>query len=288
MPVLRQTTAIAVAAASAAVLAVAQVEVAELAGITTLGGDFWAGEERVQGVQVTLISWYCAVSVPLAVAITNAWRVLGARVRLAAVPAALGVLVALPVVAQSSSDVIRDDAISAVLTGILLGVLGGLVVTAVPAIGRGLAVYVALLWIVALTFALSVPGTVVYAGMVEPLGLEFLRVLRSPVRALPYLGYLDYHLPFMLPLAVVVIILSGLLGATAMHRTAQWGKSVAVATVGPVSAAAVYWLNPGQLYLWNESAAIVVLAVALCCLLLAAVTASAVRGGSRLSADSSA
>lgn len=253
-----------------------QIGLAELTGITTLDADFTAGDERIQGVQITLVTWYWAVAGPLAVMIAGAGHAVGTRVRLAGVLAAgLGSAAVIPLVAEQSGAV-RAEVVSGTVAGTLVGVVAGLAVAATPAIGNGLAAYVALLWTAALAFTLSVPRTVVYAGMVEPLGLNGLDALRSPIRALPHLGDLDYHLPFMLPVTIAVLVVSGLLAAGTVRRTGPVG-SVAVATIGPGLAAAVYAVDPGQHYLWNETAASVVLAVALLSLLIAIVTVAVAR-----------
>jgi hypothetical protein len=260
----------AVSAVSAAALGLAQVAMAELTGITTLGGDFAAGNDRVQGVQVTLVAWYCAMAVPLAVAVAGARPGVGARVRQAAVlPAAVGTLAVWPLLASSSGDVLRDDATSAMVTGILLGSAAALAVAVVPAIGRGLAAYVVLQWVAALVCTALVPRTVVYAGMVQPLGLEFLVALRTE----PY--DLGYHLPTMLPIAAAVLVLAGAVSGATARRTRGWWTSVAAGTAGPVLAALLYRLTPDEAYLWNETAGSTVVVLAFLSLPVTALPAAA-------------
>ncbi|MEU8797744.1 hypothetical protein [Spirillospora sp. NPDC048819] len=257
------------AAVVAAALGPAQVTVAELAGITTLGGDFAAGNERVQGVQVTLIAWYCALTVPLAAAVAGARPGAGEGARkFAVLPAAIATLAVWPLLAWFSGDAVRDDVTSAMWTGILLGAAGALAVAVVPAIGRGLAAYAALLWVAALVCTALVPRTVVYAGMVQPLGLEFLVALRTE----PY--DLGYHLPSMLPVAAAVLVLAGAVSGATAHRTREWWTSVAAGMAGPVLTALLYRLTPDQAYLWNETAGSTVVALAFLSLPLTAATAA--------------
>ncbi|GAB2826255.1 hypothetical protein GCM10027176_33330 [Actinoallomurus bryophytorum] len=274
MSAVRNTTAIIVAAAAGAVLGLVQVTVAELTDITTLGADFGGGDDRVQGAQVTLVAWYCAMAVPLAVAIAGARRDLGLKTRgVAVLAAAAGTLAVYPLAAHFSSDGMRHNVVSALLAGILLGIVGASAVAVAPAIGRGLAAYVALLWAAALVFTSLVSNTVVYAGLVQPLGLDFLDSLGSSLPAdLPH--NLGYHLPTMLPVAVVVLVLAGILSGVTARRTGAWAVSIATGAAGPVLAAVLYRLTPDELSLWNESASALVFALAVCCLVLAvAVTA---------------
>jgi len=277
MNVARNLTAVSVAAAAGAALGLIQVTVAELMDITTLGADFGAGAERTQGVQVTLVAWYCAMAVPLAVAIAGARRELTGKARAATVlAAAAGTLAAWPLVAGVSGTVMRDDTVPAVVTGVLLGTVAAAAVAAAPVIGKGLAAYVALLWAAALAFTALVSNTTVYAGMVQPLGLDFLDSWIAPtLRDLP--DNLDYHVPTMLPVAVALVLLSGVVGGVAARRTGGWTRSVAAGAAGPVLAAAVYRLPPDELSLWNESASVVMLVLAGCCLLIAAATAAVFR-----------
>lgn len=270
----RIASVLGLAAAAGAALGLAQVAIAELADILTLRADFAAGNDRVQGVQVTLVAWYCAMAVPLAV--TVAGRDLSARARAAVVlPAAVGTLVTWPLVSGLSSDLTRADAVTAVLTGVLLGVVGGAGVAVAPAVGKGLAVYVGLLWAAALVFTPLVPRTVVYAGMVQPLGLDFMDSVRPALSDLPY--NLGYHLLTMLPAAAAILIAAGVLSGVTARRTGAWAGSVGAGAAGPVLAAIVYRLTPGQVYLWNESASVVVLALATCCLLIAIIVTAVCR-----------
>jgi hypothetical protein len=272
MSAMRNVTAVLVAAATGAALGLVQVIAAELLDLTTLGADFAAGAERTQGVQVTLVAWYCAMAVPLAVTIAGARRGLGGKVA-TVLAAAAGTLATWPLVAHLSGQAVHEDTGPAVVTGTLLGLVGAAAVAAAPAVGRGLAAYVALLWIAAVAFTAFVSNTTVYAGLVQPLGLDFLD--RLPVPDLP--DELNYHVPTMLPVAVALVLLAGVAGGVAARRTGVWTVSVAAGAIGPVLAAVVYRLPPKELFLWNESASTVALVLAGCCLLIAAASAAVFR-----------
>src|SRR5687767_1358890 len=84
-------------AAAGAALAVGQVLLSEWTGLTTLVVALEAGAERVQGVQLSLVIWYCAVSAPAAMLLVPAGRGLPARLA-AAGCAAAATLAALPIV----------------------------------------------------------------------------------------------------------------------------------------------------------------------------------------------
>jgi hypothetical protein len=268
----------AVAAVSGAALGLAQVAVAEPAGITTLGGDFGGGNDRVQGVQVTLVAWYCAMAVPLAVALAGARRSVSTKARMASVPAAAaGTLATWPLLAVVSGDPLRGDVVSAALAGIVLGVAAGVGTAAVPVIGAGLAAYAGLQWAAGLACTALLSRTVVYAGMVQLLGWDVLDEMRPDMPDLP--NNLGYHLPGMLPVAIAVVVLTGVISGVAARRTRAWGPSAAAGAFGPVLAAVAYRLTPGQDYLWNEAAGTVVLWTALCSLPVAALTAALLRLG---------
>jgi hypothetical protein len=267
MNVARNAGPLVLAAAVGALLGLAQVAVAEAAGILTLDADFGAGNDRVQGVQVTLVAWYCAMAVPTAAWLAGARRDRGTRA--AAVPAAAaGALAAHPLVARLGGEAVRADTGTAVLLGVLLGVAGGAAVAAAPVVGRGIAAYAVLLWVAALVLTALVSPTVVYAGLVQPLGLDLARPWGSALSNLPY--NLGYHLPTMLPVAVVTLVLACVVSGVTARRTGTWAAATAAGAAGPVLGAVLYRLLPDQVYLWNESASAVVLLLAGCCLPLAA------------------
>jgi hypothetical protein len=261
------------AAMLAAGLAAGQLALAELVGITTLDADFAAGNERVQGVQITLLAWYTAVAVAVAVTVaarrqpvaTTAARAVTAPV------AALGALAAAPVAAAFSGPALAGEVWPAVITGALLGAAATLAVLAVPAVGDGIAIHAGLLWLAAVILTLLLPRTVTYAGVVEPLDLELPSALGSAVRAVPVLERYDYHLPSMLPVGVGVVLLSAVLAVRAVRRTGARAAAVAAGVAGPWLATAGYLVRPDALFLWNEDAFAIVLLIAVCCALAATV-----------------
>jgi hypothetical protein len=169
----------------------------------------------------------------------------------------------------------RHNVVSAVLIGILLGIVAASAVAVAPVVGKGLAAYVTLLWVAALVFTSLVSNTVVYAGLVQPLGLDFLDSLGSSLPDLPY--NLGYHLPTMLPVAVLILILAGALSGITARRTGAWAASIASGAAGPVLAAILYRLTPDELSLWNESAGALVFALAVCCLVISTATTAVFR-----------
>jgi hypothetical protein len=271
-------------AVTSAALALAQVAVADLVGITTLDADFAAGAERTAGVQVTLVVWYCAVAAVVAVTVTAG--VASARsdvprgLRLAlVVPAMAGAPAALPLLMQQSGAALADDIRWAVVAGTALGALGSLAAAVMPGIGRGVAAHAALLWVAALVFTGLVSTTIVYAGMVEPLGWDALQRLRDPIRVIVPSYAVTYHLPSMLPVGLAVVALSSFVAVRTRRAGGSVGVAVSVAAAGPLLAVSAYWLTPDQRYLWNEAAATIVLGVALCSVAVATVVTCAVRAG---------
>jgi hypothetical protein len=268
---IRVLVAAGIAAVIAAALAAGQVALAELAGITTLDAEFAAGEERTEGVQVTLLVWYAAVSV--AIAVTVAARPITHRptaVHFAALlAAALAALAGAPVAAAFSGRPLADQVWPATIAGVVLGAVMALVVLAIPAAGSGITAHAVLLWVAALGFTLvpSDAWVVTYAGLVEPLGLGLLEPLDS-------VAFLGYHLPWMLPTAVAVVVLSIVVARRAMRQTASRLTAVAAGVAGPLLAALSYWVQPDALSLWNEYAARIALLLAFCCLVASAAVAA--------------
>lgn len=261
-----------IAALAAAVLACAQVLLSEATGLTTLGVPLEAGAERVQGVQITLIIWYCAASAPIAAWIAHRDWPTNLPGRIAtAVAASSATLLTLPIVRWRAVEQLRDEVTAAVVVGALLG----LAVAWWPRAGAGVAPHLTLLWVLALCLS-PLPDTVFYAGLVEPLGVEPLRGLRGPIGRIPLLGEYDYHLPSMLPGIVLVLVLCGLLARRAYRRTGSRLAAITTAAAGPIVAAAAYRVAPGQLYLWNLSAAVIALGTAVLGLLVATSVAAIV------------
>jgi hypothetical protein len=283
MAVSRAGIGVVLAVAGGAALAVGQVVLADSVGVLELDGVFEAGNERVAGVPVTLVGWFLAMAVPLAVvaalAAVPGGQGLPRGARMSTVPAAaVGALAGLPVVSSTGGGPTREAALSAGINGIALGIAVGCAVAILPAVGRGLVGYAALLWTAIVGFGLLVPRTVVYAGIVEPLGLEPLRELRGTLGRLgmPDLGPLDYHFVSVLPVALAVVVLSGVLGGWVVRRTGSVWVAAAAAVAGPVLAAASYHLDRDQLTLWNEDAATMAHLLAVVAGLLGLLTATVV------------
>jgi hypothetical protein len=253
------------AALVGAALAAGQVALAQWVGITTLDADFAAGEERTQGVQVTLLVWFAAVAVVVAVRATRAPT-------LAVPAAALAALAAAPVAAAFAGPPLASDVWPATIAGAILGAVVAFAVRPIPLIGDGVAAHAALVWLAALAFVLipSEATVVTYAGLVEPLGHQLLEPLDS---ALAGIGIYDYHLPWMLPIAAAIVVLTVLLAGRARRRATSRPASVAAAVAGPVLAAATYWIAPNAMFLWNEDAARIALVLAACCAVAAFITA---------------
>jgi hypothetical protein len=260
MALRRAYTAVLAPAALAAALATGQVALAEVTGVTTLTDDFAAGGERVIDVQMALIAYFCATAVVIAVTALPVGRRL---VRLRPVAAAVGALAPLPLVAGRADEYIGGLGTDAVLAGAIVGAIVAFVLTGVnTAVGVG--AHLALLWVATFVFLPWVDPTVVYAGLVQPLGTSALDDLLG--------GVLGYHLPTMLPYAIVAVLVTGLLGAWFTRRGAARGPAIRAAAAAPVLAAVLYPVV--GMDLWNGQAAPVAAGVALLGALAAAVGAS--------------
>ena len=266
-----------VVAAAACAAAVAQVTTAELTGITTVGGSFVAGNERIAGVQGTLVAWFCAGSVPLVLTVLTRLRPdLELSDRVAAVPpAGLGTLAASVVVVWRGGD---GAAVSGVVTGALLGMAVGFALARRPVIGWGLAAYATLFWVAALASLPFPRDPLVFAGLVSLRSDRLERELAGAIELVPLQG--SVPLQTMVPFAVAVLLLVGVLAAVAVRRGVSWPGAVATAAIGPVLAAATYWLALDLVYLYNREAFQVVHWLALACLVVAVLSASAASGWS--------
>lgn len=263
-------------ALAGALFALAQVALAELLGVSTLGAEFSAGNERVQGVQVTLVAWYCAVAVPLAVTAVAVRWTHGAADRLAAAfAAAVGAVAVLPLVMHRSAVAIQRDMGYAVVAGVLLGLASAVVVAMVPVIGRGIAAHTTLWWLMVVLATILMPRTAAYPGIVELLEVDSIRAWLLPV--LPSGRILSYHLPYMLPSALATVALSGVLAAVVVRRIGSWSRAIATGTAGPVLAVAAYLPDTDQLYLWNGEAVVIAAVIAAVALLAAILTVSVMR-----------
>jgi hypothetical protein len=264
MALRRAYTAVLAPAALAAAIATGQVALAEATGVTTLTDNFHAGGERVIDVQMALIAYFCASAVVVAVTALPPGRRL---VRLRPVAAAVGALAPLPLVATRADEYIGGLGTDAVLAGAIVGAIAAFVLTGVnTAIGVG--AHLALLWVATFAFLPWVDPTVVYAGLVQPLGTTTLDDLFG--------GVLGYHLPTMLPYSLVAVLFTGLLGAWFARRGAERGPAIRAAVAAPVLAAVLYPVV--GMDLWNGQAAPIAAGVALLGSVAAAVGASWGRG----------
>jgi hypothetical protein len=233
-----------------AVVAAAMVALAELTGVTTLAESFEAGGERVIDVQMTLVAYLCATAVVIATtAIPTKRRKLR---RIPPVAAAVGSLVAIPLVNARADEYVGGLASDAVLAGAIVGGIAAFVLA--PLANRaliGVATHLALFWAAALACE-AWTETVVYAGLVQPLGSTALDDLFGDA--------LGYHLPTMLPYALVAVVVTAALGRRLARRGASRGTAVVAAAAAPVLAAALYPIV--GMDLWNADAAPVAAGIA--------------------------
>ncbi|GIJ52909.1 hypothetical protein Vau01_004250 [Virgisporangium aurantiacum] len=235
---------------TAAVLATAMVGLAELTDATTLDESFEAGGERVIDVQMTLIAYLCATAVVIgATAVPTGRRALR---RIPPVAAAVGALAPIPLVNGRATEYIGGLATDAVLAGVIVGgiaafLLGPLGVRALI----GVASHLVLLWVATLAF-IGWTETVVYAGLVQPIGTTVLDDLLGDA--------LGYHLPTLLPYALVAVAVTAALGYWFARRGASRGTAVLAATAAPILAAVLYPVV--GMDLWNGKTAPVAAGVA--------------------------
>ena len=266
------STAIIGPALLAGAIATGQVALAELTGATTLDQRFEAGGERLLDVQMTLVAYFCASAVAITVtAVPPTRRPLR---RLTPVAAAAGALAPIPLVSVRANEYVGGLGTDAVLAGAIVGAIAAFALVNSDArtwAALGVAAHLALLWLV--TFALLpwVDPTIVYAGLVQPLGTTTLDDWLG--------GTLGYHLPTLLPFAVAVVALTGLLGAWFARRGATRAAAVIAAAAAPVLAAALYPLVGTDL--WSGEAAPVAAVAALLGAVAAAIGATITRRRTR-------
>lgn len=202
------STAVAGPLVVAAALAAAMVGLAELTGVTTLDESFEAGGERVIDVQMTLVAYLCAAAV-----VVGATAVPPPRRKLRRIPpvaAAVGALAAIPLVTGRATEFIGGLATDAVLAG---AVVGGLAAFLLAPLGTrallGVSAHLAVLWVAALV-SVATTETVVYAGLVRPLGATALDDLFGDA--------LGRHVPTLLPYAVLVVVVTAVLGRVLPRR----------------------------------------------------------------------
>jgi len=202
----------------AAALATGQVALAEATGATTLTSSFVAGGERLVDVQMTLVAYFCATAVVIATTALRGGRRLR---RLRPVAAACGALVPIPLIVARADEYVGGLATDAVLAGAIVGAIAAFALAGTPNAAVGVGAHLALLWVAALAFLPWVDPTEVYAGLVQPRGTSAV----------------GYHLPTMLPYAVVAIVLCGVLGAW-FARRAELAATAGAATAGAATAGA--------------------------------------------------
>jgi len=200
----------------AAALATGQVALAEATGATTLTSSFVAGGERLVDVQMTLVAYFCATAVVIATTALRGGRRLR---RLRPVAAACGALVPIPLIVARADEYVGGLATDAVLAGAIVGAIAAFALAGTPNAAVGVGAHLALLWVAALAFLPWVDPTEVYAGLVQPRGTSAV----------------GYHLPTMLPYAVVAIVLCGVLGAW-FARRAELAATAGAATAGAATA----------------------------------------------------
>lgn len=243
----------------AAALATAMVVGAESTGITTLDENFNAGGERVLDVQMTLVAYLCATAVVIA---TTAMPTTRRRLRrIPPVAAAVGALVPIPFVNGRADEYIGGLASDAVLAG---AVIGGVAAFVLMPLGTralvGTVTHVVLLWLAAL-ISTAVTETVVYAGLVQPIGTTALDDLLGDA--------LGDDLPTLLPYALVAVVVTAALGYRFARRGSSRGSAVLAAAAAPILAAALFPVV--GMDLWNADAAPVAAGVAV----IGALTAAA-------------
>ena len=258
-PAITPAAGIAIAAVLAAVLALAQVALAEWTGITTLTESFQAGGEDIVGQQQSLVAWFCGLSTMIAVA-TVAHR-FGERraLRLAiAVAAAVGSLAVIPLInARTNYYYIEDDMTNGAIRGAAIGAVASLIVSRNWRVGIGVAIHAAMVWAAGgLTTGLVWDSTYVFAGMVK-----FHDWVALEDRLSSSIGD---DAPTMLPFAGAVVLVAGLLAGWLARRGATRREAVEAAVAGPVLAVVMYMA--GGLEMENGDAAPVAALAALAAL----------------------
>lgn len=235
-----------------AALAAGQVFLADRTGIADLGAAFEAGNERVEGVPVTMVAWFCAVAVVVALLTARDAGRFGRA--FAAVTAAVGAAVAHPLVGILASEQIRAEAQRAVLVGAVLGLAVGLIAALTPTLALGVAVHAGLWWVFALV-AVFTTRTARYAGLVEL--LDLLAVRQALINVLPGDRILSYHLPYLLP-SIVLVVVAGVAVALVARRRRKAGRAAAIlaGSGGALLAAAAFAVLPEQLTMWNGEVAV--------------------------------
>ncbi|GIG64885.1 hypothetical protein [Phytomonospora endophytica] len=270
----RLTPVLAVLAAAA--LAAAQVALAQVLGLLELGGGFEAGAERGEGIGVTLLIWFCALSAPVAMLLVrdaSAWTR-----AITAVPAGLATLAALPVARMYVGDVLADDVPRAVILGAGMSVVAALLVARLTSAGLGIALHAGLLWAVAVVASLVAATGVLwgtptfFAGFVLDTFSDGL-VLDVPLPGRTF-GYFPQRSLVMIALLLAFTVVAP---SMVVKRGGRWWEGVAVGFTGPFLAVAAYLADVDQLVMWNLDflpllAVLSVLGLVLTCVTVAVVT----------------
>ena len=120
-------------------------------GVTTLDDNFYAGGERVIDVQMTLVAYFCATAVVIAVTAVPAPAGRCAASR--PVAAAAGALAPIPLIAARADEYVGGLGTDAVLAGAIVGAIAAFAADRranTPAIG--VAAHLALLWLATFAF----------------------------------------------------------------------------------------------------------------------------------------
>jgi len=265
---MRQAIAWPLAAAVSAATVAGQLVVGQSAGLTTFGSDFTAGAERTFDAHITLMQWMFLVGPPVAAAALARWWP-GDR-WLAALPGAAGAAAVIPLLWWYAGPSLDGFAADRALLGLASGTVAVFVLAGSGRVLAAIAAHAAVVWLVSLALRPS-GNTVLYAGMGQVVGVEALDSLRPGLRSLPYVGRDDYHLAGMLPVIVAVLVLSVVMAAVAARSVLE-GFTAGLA--GPFFAALTYAAPASPDHSgWNAVADRTVTALAVCCAVLALLTA---------------
>jgi hypothetical protein len=246
------------AAAAAALLASAQIALAEVTGLATFAGPFDAGNDRVIGVASSLLVWFCALAVILGASAGRGQAILSI------VAAVLGTAAgAAALLGPLADPVIARDVPWAIAGGTVLGTVIAALLTGRQRVATAIAVHAATVWGVAL-IAVAFVETLLYPGLVELLGVDALRELDAVQLSL------GYHFAPLAPFMVIVLVVVAVTARRMLAAGTTRPVALAGAASGPVIAAAAYFIVPGTLMLWNADAAAHATALALASILVAA------------------
>lgn len=234
----------------AAAFATGQPLFAALIGILRWDQCFCGGAEEGWSLGLTAVLWYTAVSVPAGVLIAR--RLIGRTGRIRAtefvsgiVPAALGALVATPVVAALARSAVVPGvdhpgvvAGFGVPIGAAIGVFAACAALASVAVVRGLVASWLWVWFVGLIAAMLLK--VAHAVDAQPLGAVDITVGGGLLNALGAIGLL---IAVIAPMAVAAYV---------AYRSVRLGSGVVAATIGGAAGtlliAATYQIRGDELF----------------------------------------